>query len=262
VSVVIRIARFGLRDLMRSRWLTAYALFFGVATWALLRFSDTEQKALLSLVTVALFVVPLASVVFGTIYLHASREFVELMLAQPVARRQLFAGTYLGLVISMAGAGALGLGIPLVLVGGSSMPQGPAITLVAMTVALTAAFTGLASVIAYAIEDRVRGLALALGAWLILAVAYDGVVLMLATQFANHPIERGLLGAMIANPIDLARLLLLLQFDVAALLGYTGAVFQKFFGAALGTAIAATALVAWAVLPAAAGRRLFYRKDF
>ena len=262
MSVVIRIARFGLRDLRRSRWLAVYALFFAVATWALLRFSDTGQKALLSLVTVALFVVPLASVVFGTIYLHASREFVELMLAQPVARTQLFAGIYLGLVISMAGAGALGLGIPLVLFSRSTASAAPAITLIAMTVALTAAFTGIASIIAYAIEDRVRGLAVALGAWLVLAVAYDGLVLMLATQFAAYPIERGLLGAMIANPIDLARLLLLFQFDVAALLGYTGAVFQKFFGAAFGIALAATALAAWAVLPAAAGRRLFYRKDF
>lgn len=262
MSVVVRVARFGFRDLMRSRWLSAYALFFGVATWGLLRFSDTEQKALLSLVNVALFVVPLVSVVFGVIYLHASREFIELMLAQPVARTRLFAGTYLGLVTSMAGAGALGLGIPLVLFSRSSAPLAPAITLLAMSVALTAAFTGIASIIAYAIEDRVRGLAVALGAWLVLAVAYDGIVLMLATQFADYPIERGLLGAMIANPIDLARLLLLFQFDVAALLGYTGAVFQKFFGAALGTAVAATALIAWAVLPAAAGRRLFYRKDF
>jgi Cu-processing system permease protein len=131
-----------------------------------------------------------------------------------------------------------------------------------MCMALSAAFIGLASIIAYAVEDRVRGLAAALAAWLVLAVAYDGLVLMMATQFADYPIERAMLGAMIANPIDLARLLLLFQFDVAALLGYTGAVFQRFFGAALGTAIAAIALGAWAVLPAAAGRRLFYRKDF
>ena len=262
MSVVIRIARFGLRDLMRSRWLAVYAIFFAVATWGLLRFSDTGQKALLSLVNVALFVVPLASVVFGTIYLHASREFVELMLAQPVARRQLFAGIFLGLVTSMAGAGALGLGIPLVLFGRSSAPLAPAITLVAMTVALTAAFTGLASVIAYAIEDRVRGLAVALGAWLVLAVAYDGVVLMLATQFANYPIERGLLGAMIANPIDLARLLLLFQFDVAALLGYTGAVFADFFGGRAGTLVAAAALTAWIAVPLGIGLRAFRRKDF
>ena len=184
------------------------------------------------------------------------------MLAQPVARKQLYGGIYLGLVVSMAGAGALGLGIPLVLLSRSGANLAPAITLIGMTVALSAAFTGIASVIAYAIEDRVRGLAAALGAWLVLAIVWDALVLMLATQFADYPIERAMLGAMIANPIDLARLLLLFQFDVAALLGYTGAVFQRFLGAGLGTVVAATALLAWAVLPAAAGRRLFYRKDF
>lgn len=262
MSPVLRIARFGLRDLARSRWIAFYLGFFAFAAWALLRFSDTEQKALLSLVNVALFVVPLASVAFGTIYLYSSREFVELMLAQPLARKQLFAGVYLGLAGAMAGAGMIGLGLPLLILGhtGSSLPA--ILTLLAMTVLLSCAFTGLAAIIAYRVEDRVRGLALALGLWLALAVAYDAIVLIVATQFADYPVERGLLVAMIANPIDLARLLLLFQFDVAALLGYTGAVFQRFLGAGIGTAIAATALLAWAVLPAAVGRRLFTRKDF
>jgi Cu-processing system permease protein len=262
MSVVLRIARFGIRDLVRSRWLATYALFFAFAAWALFRFSDTEQKALLSLVNTALFVVPLASVVFGTIYLYGSREFVELMLAQPVARRQLYGGIYLGLVVSMAGAGALGLGIPLVLLSRSGASLAPAITLIGTTAALSATFTGVASIIAYAIEDRVRGLAAALAAWLVMAIVWDAAVLMFATQLADYPIERAMLGAMVANPIDLARLVLLFQFDVAALLGYTGAVFQRFLGAGTGIVVAATALLAWAVLPAAAGRRLFYRKDF
>ena len=262
MSAVLRIARFGIRDLARSRWLAAYGLFFACAAWALFRFSDTEQKALLSLVNVALFVVPLASVVFGAIYLYASREFVELMLAQPIARRRLFAGQYLGLVVALGGATVLGLGLPVLVLARSSESIAPALTLLATTAALSSAFTGLAAIIAYRIEDRVRGLATALGAWLLLAIAYDAGVLLLATQFADYPIERGLLGAMIVNPIDLARLLLLFQFDVAALLGYTGAVFQRFFGGAFGIAIAAGALVAWTVIPAALGRRLFLRKDF
>jgi Cu-processing system permease protein len=262
VSAVLRIARFGVRDLTRSRWLAVYALFFAFAAWALFRFSDTEQKALLSLANVALFVVPLASVVFGAVYLYGSREFVELMLAQPIARKRLFAGQYLGLVASLAGAGVIGLGVPLLALVRTRESLAPGLLLVAMTVALSSTFAGIAAVIVYCIEDRVRGLATALGAWLLLAVAYDAGVLLLATQFADYPIERGLLAAMIANPLDLARLLLLFQFDVAALLGYTGAVFEHFFGAALGAVVAATALLAWTVIPAAVGRRLFIRRDF
>ena len=129
MSATLRIARFGMRDLARSRWLPAYTLFFAFGAWALFRFSDTEQKALLSLVNVALFVVPLASIVFGLIYLHASREFVELMLAQPVARTQLFAGLYIGLVGSMAGAVAVGLGVPLLVFSRTAESLAPSLTL-------------------------------------------------------------------------------------------------------------------------------------
>ena len=48
---------------------------------------------------------------------------------------------------------------------------------------------------------------------------------LLACLFADYPIERPMLGLMLANPVDLARVVLLLRFDVSALMGYTGAVF-------------------------------------
>ena len=261
-STVSRIARYGARDLMRSRWLLGYSAFFFLATWALLRFSDDQNKALLSLVNVVLFVVPLANVVFGTMYLHAAREFVELLLAQPVRRIHLFAGLYLGLVVPVAAAAVIGMGVPLLLQGTSAATLRTALVLCATAVALSAVFTGIAAVIAYGIEDRVRGLAAALGLWLFLAVVYDALVLTIAVQFADYPLERPLLALMIANPIDLSRLVLLLQFDVAALLGYTGAVFERFFDGRTGTAIAVAAITLWAALPALAGAQLFRRKDF
>lgn len=56
--------------------------------------------------------------------------------------------------------------------------------------------------------------------------------------------------------------LLLMRFDVAALMGYTGAVFQQFFGRPVGALCAGTALLAWVAVPFAAGLRSFRRKDF
>lgn len=262
MSTTLRIATYGIRDLVRSRWLIAYAAFFFLSTFALLRFSDTETKALLSLVNVVLLVVPLANIVFGAMYLYASREFVELLLSQPVRRAQLFAGQFVGLVVPVAAASVLGIGAPLLMAGASSatLRIGAIIALVA--VLLSAIFTALAAVVAYGIEDRVRGLATAIGIWLLLAVVYDAAVLMAAVQLADYPLEKGMLAAMTANPIDLARLVLLTRFDTAALLGYTGAVFQRFFGGTLGALIALGAVVLWVAWPAVLGARLFHRKDF
>src|SRR5688572_33472625 len=59
VRLTMQIARYGVRDLVRSRWVLGYAAFFALATFVLLRFSDSETKALLSLTNVVLLVVPL-----------------------------------------------------------------------------------------------------------------------------------------------------------------------------------------------------------
>ena len=107
-----------------------------------------------------------------------------------------------------------------------------------------------------------RGLGLAVGLWLALSLLYDGVVLVGVALLADHPIEHPLLALMLANPIDLARVLLLLRFDAGAVQGYTGAVFAQFFGSGGGALLAATALLLWAAVPAALGLRAFRRRDF
>jgi Cu-processing system permease protein len=45
-------------------------------------------------------------------------------------------------------------------------------------------------------------------------------------------------------------------------MGYTGAVFTRFFGTTAGSAAAIAALSLWAALPIAFGLRAFARKDF
>ena len=261
--VLARVVGYVLRDVVRSRWLLAYAGFFALATELLLRFGGDGTRALLSLVNVVLLLIPLVSVVFGTMYLYNAREFVELLLAQPVRRGQLFGGLYLGLAAPLALGFAAGVGAPLVLHGAlAGSTAGAAVALLGCGVALTLAFLAVAFVIALRTEDRVKGVGAAIAVWLGAAVLYDAVVLLVATLFADHPIEGPLLALVVLNPVDLARVVLLLQFDVSALMGYTGAVFQRFFGSAPGMAVAGAALCAWVAGPVLLGLRLFRRKDF
>jgi Cu-processing system permease protein len=112
------------------------------------------------------------------------------------------------------------------------------------------------------IEDRVKGLGAAILVWALFALLYDAGVLLLANRFAEYPLETPLLVLTVLNPVDLARVLLLLRFDAAALMGYTGAVFETFFGSAFGVVIALGSLVVWILIPAVLGRRAFERKDF
>jgi Cu-processing system permease protein len=257
-----KIVKYELRDVVRSRWLVAYTLFFLIVTDALLRFGGAG-KALVSLISVTLFVVPLVALVFGTVYLDNARDFTELLLAQPVTRRQLFGGLYLGLTLPLGAAFAAGVLLPFALHGFQDPAQRASLAvLVAVGVVLTCVFTALAFVAASLSDDRLKRMATAIGLWLLAAVLYDGIVLVLVMVLGDYPIERPMLGLMIANPIDLARVLLLIRFDMSALMGYTGAVFEQFFSGARGTVVAAGALAFWVVAPILLGLRVFERRDF
>jgi Cu-processing system permease protein len=258
--VVLKVARAQMRDAFRSRSIFVYAAFFLLATEGLLRFAGTSSQALLNIATATLLVVPLVTLVLTTIAVYNAREFIELLLAQPIRRSSLYAGLYVGLVTPLAASFVAGVALPITFRLGEQ--RSTALTVIAIGVALTMIFAGVGLYVALRTDDRLRGLGAALGVWLLSAIAYDGIVLAIVAMFSDYPIERPLLGLTFANPIDLARTLILLRLDVAALMGYTGAVFQRFFAGAAGSAFAAGALFLWIAAPVALGARRFRRKDF
>lgn len=261
MSAAWKILRYQLRNVVRGRAVLGYALFFAAVTLGLLRFGGGLERALPSLASVVLLAVPLVSMVVGTIFVYEGRDFAELVLSHPVGRRPLFAGLWLGVTLPLAGAFLLGSGVPLLLNG----VPGDALLAVGLVlgagVLLTAVFSALAFLVAVWIADPARGLGVALLVWLGLTVIYDGLVLLLAGAFAAYPLERPMLALMVLNPVDLARVVVLMALDASALMGYTGAVFQRFFGSGLGTAAALTSLALWIAGPFVLASWRFRRKD-
>ncbi|MEO7456910.1 MAG: ABC transporter permease subunit [Gemmatimonadaceae bacterium] len=256
------VAKFQARDVVRSRWLAAYVAFFWIVGEGLLRFTGGDARAVLSLGSIVLYVVPLVTLVFGTIYLYNAREFTELLLAQPVDRRSLYFGLYGGLTGPLCLGVVLGTTMPFLMRGGAGADPAVLALLCGTAVALTLAFAAIAFCIALACTDRLRGLGAAIGVWMLCAVVYDGLVMATVAAFDGHPLERPMLMMTLANPIDLARVMLLLRLDISALMGYTGAVFQQWLGGNTGLLAASLALCVWIVTPAWLGLRAFSRKDF
>ncbi len=256
------VAKFQARDVVRSRWLAAYVAFFWLVTEGLLRFSGGDARAIVSLASIVLYVVPLVALVFGTVYLYNAREFTELLLAQPVNRRSLYLGLYAGLTGPLCLGIVAGVGIPFVLRTGAGAQPAMLASLLGAAVALTLSFTAIAFCIALTCTDRLRGLGTAIGVWMLGAIVYDGLVMAAVAAFSGHPLERPMLALTLANPIDLARVTLLLQLDISALMGYTGAVFQQWLGGGAGILVASAALLVWIAVPAGIGMRAFAVKDF
>ncbi len=78
--------------------------------------------------------------------------------------------------------------------------------------------------------------------WLVLVFLYDGGRLFLLTHFSDYPLDRFTIGAILLNPVDLERILVLMQLDASVLLGYTGAIFRRFFGTTTGILAALMAM--------------------
>lgn len=259
----LKIASYVFRDALRSKWVLGYGLFVLLTTDLLLRFDPAGPRVLLSLANIALLLVPLVGILFGAVHLYAGRSFIDMLLAQPVARRHLHLGLLLGMTLPLAAAFLGGTLAPFLLHGRLAHVEPRILTLLLGSgTALTVVFVGIATAIVSAVDEKARGLGLALVTWLVLALAYDGLVLLIVQLFGDYPLEQPMIALMMLNPIDLARVSLLMQFDTSALMGYTGAVFERFFGSYLGTGVSLVCLALWIVVPYLTGRRIFCRRDF
>lgn len=235
---------------MRSRWSYVYFAFYLLLGIVLLFLNNDLSKAVITLMNVIIVLVPLIGTIFGVMYYYNSKEFTELLLAQPLKRSSIFLGQYLGVALSLSMSLILGLGIPFIFYGlfESSAIWDFSLLLITGTF-LTLIFTALAFNIALSNENKIKGFGYAILLWLFLAVIYDGLFLMTLILFEDYPLDKvSLIGTML-NPIDLSRTLILLKLDISALLGYTGAVFKQFFGTSIGLVISFTMLTIWVVLP-------------
>ncbi len=259
----LKVMKYGFFDLLRSRWIIIYTLFFLAVTSGLLYFGGDANQAVLSTLNLVLLVVPLISLVLGLSYYYYTRDFVELILTQPIGRSSVFLGHFSGLALPLVAAFLLGSGLPFLLAGvrqgadwrviASLMVAGTLVSLI---------FSALAFWIGLLNEERVKALGIALGVWLGMTMIYDGLLLLFSILMQAYPIERSLIILSLFNPIDLSRILVLLQLDTAALMGYTGAVFQRYFGSNLGILASLGSLLIWTGLPVYLGLRSFKRKNF
>lgn len=235
---------------MRSRWSYVYFAFYLLLGIVLLFLNHDLSKAVITLMNVIIVLVPLIGTIFGVMYYYNSKEFTELLLAQPLKRSSIFLGQYLGVSLSLSMSLILGLGIPFILYGlfKSSVIWDFSLLLITGTF-LTFIFTALAFNIALSNENKIKGFGYAILLWLFLAIIYDGMFLMSLIIFEDYPLDKLSLAGTMLNPIDLSRTLILLKLDISALLGYTGAIFKKFFGTNLGLIISFFTLSLWVILP-------------
>ena len=254
---MLRLSKYVLYDILRSKIIIGYTLFLLVISVSMFQMEENSGKAMLSLLNIVLIVVPLISIVFSTIHYYNSYEFIELMLSQPVSRTRILLSEFGGVAVSLLSAFLIGVGLPILIfsfdeTGLAMIFSGSALTLV---------FSSLAFLASVWSRDKARGIGSALLLWFYFVLIYDGLVLLILFTFSDYPLEKVTVVVSSLNPVDLARVFIMLKMDVSALMGYTGALYKDFFGSGVGMLYTVGIMSVWVILPLWLAVRLFKKKD-
>jgi len=273
MSAILVIAWQELLLARRNRWVLSFTLlfagltliiaYFGMVTSGYSGFQDFTRTSA-SIVNLGGFLVPLFALLLGVFSFLSHREFLEVMVTQPVSRAQVLLGKYLGLALTVVGAALLGFGLPGVIIALTIGVEGVFSYLAVMLYSclLAVVFSGLSVLIALLARRRQVALGVALGIWIFFELLYG--VLMLATTLYLSPsiLKPTLLIGLLGNPIDISRVLSLLQVGGPHLFGPAGATLIKMSGSAtVATLYGLVGLALWIVCPVVISIVLFNRQD-
>lgn len=250
-------AKFIIFDILKNKIVLVYTAILFLISWALLGLEENSSKATASLLNVVILLVPLVSVIFSTIYVYNSSQFIELLLSQPVARTRIWLGIFIGISTSLIAAFLIGCALPIFLY--SSLETG--FSLIISGCFLSVIFTAFAMLMSISAKDRAKGIGLSIFIWIFFSLVYDSILLLLIFQLSDYPIEGTMATLTALNPIGLSRIFVLLQLDVAAMLGATGAIFKEIFGSGGGMGVSLLILCVWIAIPLFLSLIKFNKKD-
>ena len=220
-----RIIKFIFLDILKNKIVLLYTLLLAAFSWTAFSLEDNSAKGLLTVLNIILLTVPLVAILFSTIYIYNSSEFIELLLSQPVKRKVIWLSLFFGLSLSLMLGFFLGAGIPLLIYA----PSAVGFMMIAIGCIISVVFVAIAFLSAILSRDKAKGIGISIMLWLYFAILLDGLVLFLTFQFSDYPIEKAMIVISAFSPIDMGRILILLNLDVSAMMGYTGAIFKEFF---------------------------------
>jgi Cu-processing system permease protein len=254
---MFKLVKYVLIDILRNKILLGYTLVMLLLSCTLFNVEDNAAKGLLGLLNLVLIIIPLVSIVFSTIYVYNSSEFIELLVSQPLQRISIWLSVFYGLAIAMVIAFLIGVAVPVLLFKADAS----GFMLIATGILLSIIFVAIAMLASVYTRDKAKGIGTSVILWLYFTLLFDGLVLFLLFQFSDFPLEKPMIAVSALNPVDLSRILILLHMDASALMGYTGAVFKDFFGTITGSVFSFGVLTLWVIIPTWLSVRAFKRKD-
>jgi Cu-processing system permease protein len=260
----LTIAQLEYRLSMRSRWTVTLTALFGFLSLIVVTFGGAApgpvrvDAVVVSLASLATYLVPLAALVYGFDTVVGAEEtgWLDMVFALPVSRGRVVLGAFLGRAVSLAGATAIGFGLGglMLFVRVDTVPWGLYANVLFGTVTLGLAFLALSVLVSTVAAEKTHALGIALLVWVWLVFGHDLAALGLVAALDLPNVV--LTGLVLANPIDIFRVFVLSGIEntgsgMAAVVSETS----------LSKSVLIASSIAWVVLPVSVAARLIRRRS-
>jgi len=258
---------------IRNRWILVFALvfgglvlaisYFGLATAGAVGFQGFTRTSA-SLLNLVLYIVPLISLVMGTLSLTSEKSAGEMIFSQPVTRTEILLGKIAGLFAAILAATLLGFGVAGLVIASNAGTDGlvryP--LLVALSLALALVFLCLAAAVSVVCRRKPVAFGVALFVWFFFVLFYDLLVIGGTFLLPERTANTFLFASLFGNPVDLVRVASLIALNGKEIFGPAGAALVRFLGGD-GPSIAFLlgALFLWTLIPLLIARRFLQRQD-
>lgn len=232
MTPLVTIAGQEIRASIRNRWVLATTLLLAALALSLVLVGSAPTGVVgasslavvvVNLASLTIFLVPLVALMlsFDAIVGEAERGTLLLLMAYPIARWQVLTGKFVGHVVILALATAIGYGTAGVVLwldaGVEAGAWGAFLTLIGTSILLGAVFAALGALASVLVRERATAAGLAVGLWLILVLVYDAALLgLLVADKGQHVTEPLLEALLLFNPTDVYRLINLAGHEAVA----------------------------------------------
>jgi Cu-processing system permease protein len=269
VNAIGTVARRELRQAIGSAWLLTYAVLFTGLALGLSYLGERNlgsvgfenfSRTTASVLNLCLLLAPLVALSLSADSIAGERERGTLtyLLSQPIERREVLLGKFIGLAGSIGIATIAGFGIAGIVIAflASTMDAGTYLLFLALVLVLILIMTGIGMVASVLSRTRVQALGFAVLAWFVAVFVFD--LLLIGAVSATSLGGGGLMLALLLNPVEIVRVLAIIQLEpVLQILGPFGSYLIERAGSGGATVILTSALAVWVAVPVALATWLF-----
>lgn len=216
--------------LMRSHWLTGFGLLFSSLAVMVTFLGNTGgsgfdgfNRMTASLLNINLLLIPLLSLLIGSLFLSGEKEDrgLLLLLTYPVSPWSVIIGKYIGLFVAVWSVLTFGYGAALLVI--FFLGAGVSVSLLFLfylySLMLAAIFLSLSLVIGTFAKSRFQALGISLIIWAFLVLFYEFLIMGLSLLLWKQWLLPMLTVSIFLNPIELIRVQSILSLDGATVFG-------------------------------------------